>query len=422
MFKKTIISEFFTTVNFSIFLNTLTLLTLKLPSLRFWNDISLFENELLAFLWAKQSKIVSFYNWRSAIYHCLKIIGVKKINEVIVSGYTCVSVSNSVIQSWAQIIYSDINKETLWLDLKALKKNINVNTKVIIVQHTFWKPSQIKEILKVVKDKNILIIEDCAHSLWSEIENKKLWTFWDFAIFSTWRDKVISSVTWWFLVINNKKYFSKSRNIKKKLITPNRLLVIRNLLYNIVWYKAYKTYDFLSLWKVIIYLSRKLNLITEILTKDEKKCKYKDFFYSFPNSLAIIARKELKKVDKYNSNRQNIAVYYDNNFNKIQKIFKKSKKETNIYFRYPIIFKKIEEKNRFIKYMKNNKVLVWNTWSGINIVPKWSNLEKAQYTPWTCKTAENMSSKIITLPNHNLIKIKDVKKIVKLINKFNFNK
>jgi len=190
MIKKTIITEFFTTVNFSIFLNTLKLLTYKLPSLRFWEDISLFEKELLTFLNAKQSKITSFYNWRSAIYHCLKIIWVKKNDEIIVSGYTCISVSNAVLQSWAKIVYSDIEKETLWLDLKQLKKNINSNTKVIIVQHTFWKPSKIKEIIKLVKEKNILVIEDCAHSLGSEIENKKLWTFWDFAIFSTWRDKL----------------------------------------------------------------------------------------------------------------------------------------------------------------------------------------------------------------------------------------
>jgi len=114
MFKKTIISDFFTTVNFSIFVRTLSLLTYKLPVLKYWNSIKKIENKLLSYIWNLDSKIYSFYNWRSAIFHALKIIWVKKNNEVIVSWYTCVSVSNAVIQSWAKIIYSDINTKNLW--------------------------------------------------------------------------------------------------------------------------------------------------------------------------------------------------------------------------------------------------------------------------------------------------------------------
>lgn len=419
MFNKTLISEFFTTIDWSIFLNTLSLLTYKLYFLRYWNSNNILKNQLWVYLWAWDSKIVNFYNWRSALYHCLKHIKVKKTDEIIVSAYTCVSVSNAVIQSSWKIVYSDIESKNLWFDIKKLESSITKNTKVILVQHSFWKNWNIKEVIKLAKKYNIIVIEDCAHSLWSEIDWKKLWTFWDFAIFSTWRDKVISSVTGWFLLINNKKYFNWIDKIEKKLKITSISLTIKNLNYNIFAYLALKTYNFLSIWKVIISLSRKFSLITEILTKSEKNCNFKDFNYKLANSLAFLATKELENIKLYNLHRNTIAEYYNNSINnkKIKVIFKNKKNEYNNYFRYPILLKDTKTKEELYLYMKKNNILLWNTWSWINIVPFGTNIKKSLYK-WNSELAEDISSRILTLPNHNWINEKDSQKIVELLNKF----
>jgi len=213
MFKKTITTDFFSTISFRQAIESIWYLTYKLPFLRYWKNSTFIENEFLSYLNLEKSKIISLYNWRSAIFHALKLIWVTKTDEIIVNGYTCVSVSNAVIQSWAKIKYSDINKDNLWFDILELKNNITENTKVIIVQHTFWKPAYIDEIMKIARTNDIIVIEDCAHSLWTKLNWLKLWWVWDFSIFSTGRDKVISSVTWWFLVINNSKFFNKTEKI-----------------------------------------------------------------------------------------------------------------------------------------------------------------------------------------------------------------
>ena len=68
--------------------------------------------------------------------------------------------------------------------------------------------------------------------------------------------------------------------------------------------------------------------------------------------------------------------------------------------------------------MKINNVLLWNTWSWINIAPIWSNLSNAKYTLWSCPKAEDISQRILTIPNHKLITIDDSFKIVELLNNF----
>ncbi len=420
MFKNTIISEFFTTINFSVYLETVWFLSYKLPFIRYWNSTLELENELLSYIWNTDSKIISFYNARSAIYHVLKIIGVKESDEIIVSWYNCVSVSNAVIQSWAKIVYSDINETNLWLDIASLEKNISKNTKAIIVQHTFWKPAFIKEIVLLAKEKNILVIEDCAHSLWSILDWKMLWSFGDFSIFSTGRDKVISWVTGGFLIINNKAYFDKIELVKSLQIMPSRTLTLQNLLYNISAYKSYKVYDFFSIWKIIIYLSRKGKFITEILSQNEKKCNFRDFNYKLPNSLAFLAKKQLQKIDEITHHRIKLSDYYDKELNNeyFKPLFTKMINEENNYFRYPILVKTVELKEELYNYMKNNNVLLWSTWSKTNIVPFWTNIDDAKYITWTCSVAENISKRILTLPNHTLITLENADKIIKLLNNF----
>jgi len=429
--KKTIISEFFTTVSLKQALQSLYLMTFWSYKLRTGKDNKLLEKELLEHInsfslggkdaWrADRGEIISFYNWRSAIFHALKIIWVNSKDEVIVNAYNCVSVSNAVIQSWAKIKYSDIESETLSFDFEVLKTNISEKTKVIILQHTFWKQARdYDKIIELAKQKNILVIEDCAHYIPLSqpfCQGGKGVLKWDFLIFSTGRDKVISSVTGWFLIINNENFVGAVglQTLQNSLKMPSILLTLKNLNYNIVWYKAYKFYDFFKLWKIIIFLSRKLNLITEILTPNEKACNFDNFYLKLPNSLAYLARKELKKLEEYTEIRKNNYEYYLEN----SPIIPFLKGDENNFFRVPILLNSEEEKNELYKLARKNNILLWNTWSWTNLAPLWTNFEKAKYKIWSCPVAEDISKRILTLPNHKLITKKDLEKVVKVLNEF----
>lgn len=413
--KKTIITHFFTTSHLSQVLRLIFFIInpLNIISYRKWKYINILENDLLKYLWVwDTSKIISFYNARSSLFHALNLLEIKKSDEIIIQSYTCVSVVNSVIQTWWKIVYSDID-ETLNISIDDLKNKITKNTKAIIIQHTFWNPANISEIKKISKENNIILIEDCAHSLWAEFEWKKVWTFWDLWVFSFWRDKVISTVNWWFLVINNKKFFNKIDNIQKQLQNLPKKEVFKNIMYIFVSFKAKIFYDFFGLWKFIIYFSRKIKLIPEVLESCEKNIQNKKFFFKYPSVLAYLWIKELEKIDLYNDVRIKKSIIYEENLCK--KYFPETLNNSkNIYLRFVYFTKNREE---LVAFLKSKNILAWN-WYDTVIAPVWTNLEKSWYIIWSCKKAEDFAKKTINLPNFKNVSKKEIFEIIWYINEF----
>jgi Predicted pyridoxal phosphate-dependent enzyme apparently involved in regulation of cell wall biogenesis len=52
-----------------------------------------------------------------------------------------------------------------------------------MIQHTFGLPAEIDAIQKVCADHNLILIEDCAHSLGAEYHGRRIGTFGKAAFF-----------------------------------------------------------------------------------------------------------------------------------------------------------------------------------------------------------------------------------------------
>jgi len=403
-------AQFFTTINSGIFFDTLKFLTYKLPYLRFWNYNDLLVHNFKNYLNAQSGKVYTFYNGRSALFWALKALNLSSDDEIIISGYTCVSVVNAVKQAGAKPVYADIDK-SLNMNLNTIKKVYSEKTKVIIVQHTFWNPAKIDEIVNWAHNHGLIVIEDVAHALGASIWPKKVGTFSDMAIFSTWRDKVISSVTGGLLLVNNEQI-----KVSPKLYPVSRTLALQNLMYNIIAYLAWKTYD-VKLGKVLMYLANKFKLIPPILTPNEKACNFSNFYYQLPNSLAYLAWKQLKQIDKINEHRQRIASFYKQEFAWYE-VFDFVQVESfyqNIYFGFPLLVKDSKLWNKLVNEGKKQNIYFGIYWSGQNIVPAWTDLDACDYKSWSCPNAEKYARQVLILPNHYQITLKDAQKIVKFI-------
>ena len=77
-------------------------------------------------------------------------------------------------------------------DLNEIEKLIDENTKGIFAVHYFGYPADILPLRKIADEKNIALIEDCAHVLDCSIKEGKLGSFGDFSIFSIRKMLVLS--------------------------------------------------------------------------------------------------------------------------------------------------------------------------------------------------------------------------------------
>lgn len=84
--------------------------------------------------------------------------------DVIVPANTFWADARAVQMAGGNVIFADCNKEDLCLSLEDLKKKVTDNTKAVILVHIGGHIAfQVEEIANFCKEKNIELIEDCAH-------------------------------------------------------------------------------------------------------------------------------------------------------------------------------------------------------------------------------------------------------------------
>lgn len=411
--KKTLIAHFLTTVNFDIFRLSFLWFFSLLAKKRKKSDLMELENNLENYIW--WGKNFSFYNARTALFCALEAIKWGNKNEVLVSSYTCMSVIHPILDSWLKPIYLDVDMNKFNIKFSDLEAKITPQTKAIIVQHTFWNPAEIDKIVSFAKEKNIVIIEDLAHALWWEFWWEKLGSFGDFSIISFGRDKVISSISWGFLSVNNSAYIDKVSGLYKKFEQPYNLLIYKNFTYGILSFLAKKSYDFFWIWRLIMKIANKLQLFPAILTKWELEYSWNNFNKKYSPYLARIWLTELKKLDLYNSHRKKLADFYREHLEKLYSFQQINQNWKNVDY-----YLAIKEKNIILlkDFAKKNWILLWDYWSYRNIVPQKADIKRGEYIAWSCKNAEEIANEILILPNHPWISLKDAQRVTNILKKY----
>lgn len=358
---------------------------------------------------------ISFDSGRSGLYAILKCLKIKDGDEIILQAFTTVALPNIIKWRGAKPVYIDIEKETYNIHPEKIEKKITDKTRAIIIQHTFGNPCKMDKIMKIAKKYNLYIIEDCAHSLGAEFENKKLGTTGDVAFFSFGRDKIISAVAGGMVATNNSELGEKIKKFRDQIPYPKKSLIIRQLLQPIVTFKSLKLYYFLNLGKIMMYLSIKLKLITKAYSKKERKNKRPENFPAkMPNALAEIALHQMKLIDKFNNHRIKIAKLYEEKLsnNKSITLPKSTENSKNVFLWFTIL---VENKKKLLKKAREKHIILGD-WFPQVIGPAEINLKKCDYKKDSCPVAEEVSLKCVNLPTHFRMDRKDVEKVVEMVN------
>lgn len=365
--------------------------------------------------------VFSFDSGRSAQYAILKSLGINKGDEILIQAFTCVAVPNSISWVGAKPIYVDIDIKTFNMDLEDLERKITKNSKAIIVQHTFGIASEIDKIKKLAKEYELVLIEDCAHALGAQYKGKKIGTFSDAAFFSFGRDKIVSSVFGGMVITKNKEIAKHLKQFQKNLPSHSLFWVMQQLVHPISFAIILPLYNVFNIGKILLFFLQKLNVLSLPVSKEEKHG-HKPALYprKFANGLAILAYNQLKKLDRLNNHRKEMANIYMMQLKDFP--FKLPiVKDGDIFLRFPIILQNNLRQKDMLRAFKKNKILIGDWYSNV-IDPAGVDFKKVGYIVGSCPNAEYAARHVINLPTYPSIKTNDIKKVIRVMASYVENK
>ena len=355
---------------------------------------------------------ISFNSGRSALIAILNALKIGNGDEVLLQAFTCAVAINPILKLGAKPVFVDID-ETLNMLPENLEKKIRKKSKAVMIQHTFGNPAKIDEIKEICEKHNLFLIEDCAHSLGAKYKGKLCGTFGDAAFFSFGRDKIISSVYGGMAVSNSIEIGEKIKKFQEKLSFPKRSWILRQINHPVIFTRALPVYSFFNIGKAYLYICQRLRVISPSVYPSEKLGQTPEYFpKKIPNALAILALNQLKKLEKFNARRKEIAKIYDKQFYEIK--VEKNKDSEQIYMRYPVLVKNAKE---IRAKLKKQNIFLDDGWCDSVMVPKGVDLEKMNYKLGSCPRAEEVAQKIVNLPTGIRIKNKEVNRVLKLVSK-----
>ena len=179
-----------------------------------------FENKLAQYHNSKYGIATS--SCTTALHLAIKALDIGEGDEIICPNLTFIAPANMVLLSGAKLNLVDIDCETLNLDPKLLEKQINKNTKAIIVVHQFGHAAPMDEIMTIASKHNLKVIEDNAESIGAKYKGKLLGTFGDICCFSFFGNKIITSGEGGALITNDLTLAKKCKELRDHGMDSNK--------------------------------------------------------------------------------------------------------------------------------------------------------------------------------------------------------
>ena len=163
---------------------------------------------------ANNLSVISTGSGTDALHLAYLLANIKKDDEVIVPVFTCTATNIPLLYIGAKIKFADLDKKTMNICVKSVRKLITKKTKAIVCVHYGGLPCDLKELQELASKYKIPLIEDAAHALGAEYNNKKIGSVSDFTIFSFQAIKHITTGDGGALCIKNNKLLEKAKRLR----------------------------------------------------------------------------------------------------------------------------------------------------------------------------------------------------------------
>lgn len=149
-----------------------------------------------------------------ALHLAYILAGIGEGDEVISPVFTCTATNIPLLYLRANVIFADIQRNTLNIDPDSIRTRITDRTKAIVCVHYGGLPCDMNEIIEIAKSRNIPVIEDAAHAVGATYQGKIIGSISDFTMFSFQAIKHITTGDGGMLVLRDESLLEKARRMR----------------------------------------------------------------------------------------------------------------------------------------------------------------------------------------------------------------
>jgi len=177
-----------------------------------------FEAEFADFMGTPHAIAVT--NGTAALHLACLAAGLKPGDEVILPSLTFVATANAVRYTGAVPVFADIeSSQQLTISPSAVRECLTERTRAIMVMHYAGYACDMPAILEIAAQHHLLVIEDAAHSIGSELDGRKLGTWGTVACFSFFANKNMTTGEGGMLVTGDSELAERLRRLRSHGMT-----------------------------------------------------------------------------------------------------------------------------------------------------------------------------------------------------------
>jgi len=140
-----------------------------------------FEREFAAAVGSKNGVAM---NCAMSVLHASLMVANAGAGDEVICDPFCVFGAQACLYANAVPVFVDIKPRTWNMDPSKIEEKITERTKALIVTHIWGLAAEMEPIVQIAHKHNLLVIEDCAHSLYATYKGKCTGTWGDIGSFS----------------------------------------------------------------------------------------------------------------------------------------------------------------------------------------------------------------------------------------------
>ena len=165
--------------------------------------VAQFEQEFAVY--KNVAHVAAVSSCTAALHLSILASGINSNDEVITSALTFCATVNAIIHAGATPVLADVDPLTMNIDPLQVAKKVTTRTGAVLPVHFAGRACEMEPLIRLAQDRDLKVIEDCAHAVETEYMGKKAGTFGDFGCFSFYATKNVTTAEGGMVIAPNEE-------------------------------------------------------------------------------------------------------------------------------------------------------------------------------------------------------------------------